>query len=93
VTVEITLGSLYPPARHAWWGNRETEEVRSLKETVRVTVNGLPALSAALGTFESSPFDVTVGGNLLGASSCALEFSGKILAAERTPAPAAVNAR
>lgn len=93
MTVEVTMGSLYPPARHEWWSQRDSRELRYLKENLRVTVNGVPTLSAALGTFESSPFDVTIGRNLLGASSCALEFSGKILSAKRSPAPAAFNAR
>jgi hypothetical protein len=83
--VEIALGSLYPPAADSWWKKFPGVDVHAVKSRIAVSVNGRSALDAPLSTYESSAYDVTIGTNLLGASTCSTTFTGKILATERLP--------
>jgi hypothetical protein len=45
-------------------------------------------LDAEQPTFDSSPYDVTIGRNAIGGSTCVYEFSGGIKSVSRRPLPA-----
>jgi hypothetical protein len=73
-TVEIHSGALLPPPGHPWAKELAPES----RDRVRVLVDGRPVLEANRPAFPSSPFDVVVGFNPIGASSSEYAFSGKI---------------
>ncbi len=78
-TVEIHSGALLPPPGHPWAKGLTLES----RDRVRVLVDGRPVLEGNRPAFPSSPFDVVVGFNPIGASSTGYAFSGRITAVER----------
>lgn len=86
--VEITMGSLYPPRGHVFWKDYSPEEVERLKRTVQIKLDGVVVMEHEQEAYESSPYDVRFGRNILGGSTCGYEFSGEILATERMPVTA-----
>jgi hypothetical protein len=66
---EISMGSLYPKSK--------------VEHGVRVTVDGQLVLTSDQDTYDSSPFEVSVGRNPIGGSSCVYAFTGKILELSR----------
>ena len=86
--VEITMGSLYPPRGHVFWQNYSSDDVERLKRLVQIKLDGVVVLEHEQEAYESSPYDVRFGRNILGGSTCGSEFTGEILAAERLPVTA-----
>lgn len=86
--IEISSGSLYPPEDHPMMAHRPVDERRMLKERLQVRLNGTVVLDVPQPAYESSPHDVVLGRNSIGASSCGYLFSGEILEASRRPFPA-----
>jgi len=86
-TVEIQVGSLFPPPDHVLLAGRDSAQVEELKKRVRVLLDGEVVLDAIQPTYESSPYDVLVGRNAIGGSTCSYQFSGEIISAERQPLP------
>ena len=80
--LEVSLGSLLPAADKA---GLAPGRFSALKGTVRLSLDGTPVLNADHDTYESSPYDVTVGINAIGGSTCGYAFSGRILSVEREP--------
>jgi len=70
----ISIGSLFPA------GGRG-EGVQH----ARVEMDGAVVFDGDQDTYDSSPYDVAVGVNPIGGSTCAYAFTGRILGAERIP--------
>lgn len=85
--LEVTMGSLYPPRGHVFWKDFEAAEIERLKRLVQVRLNGVVVLEHEQEAYESSPYDVRVGRNILGGSTCEYEFTGELIKAERLPPP------
>jgi hypothetical protein len=85
--LEVTFGALLPPEDNAALAALPRDRRRALKERLRVVLDGRVVLDAVQDTYDSSPHDVVVGRNPIGASSCGYAFSGEILAVERLPLP------
>jgi hypothetical protein len=71
-TVGISIGSLFPAAEHD--ANRQR---------ARVELDGLAVIDREQDTFDSSPYDTTIGTNAIGGSTCASAFTGQIVAVHR----------
>lgn len=81
--LEISIGSLYPPADAIVFANRPAAEVARLKERVVITLNGQTVIDSAGSAFESNPLQVNLGGNAIRATTAGLRFTGEILSSER----------
>lgn len=81
--LEISLGSLFPPAGDPLFAGMPMARVQELKRTVAVILDGNPVLHAAAASFDSNPRQVTVGRNLIKGSSCSPAFTGTIIQADR----------
>lgn len=73
-TVQIAMGALLPSAANGPPAQR-----------LRVLLDGAPVLDADQDTYASSPYDVTVGRNAIGGSTCSYAFTGRILEVARLP--------
>lgn len=92
MVVEISLGSLWPtdlsdPA----WEDLPLARRTELQETVTVKVDGQVVLSHHVRPHPSTPAQVEVGANRIGASTCEPEFIGRLLSFERVLPLAAVS--
>ncbi|CAM9336912.1 unnamed protein product, partial [Phaeothamnion confervicola] len=85
--VEIQMGALFPPAGHVLLSSLSPAEVARLKRRVRVVLDGEVVIDAEQATFDASPYDVSIGRNPIGGSSCVYGFSGEIKSATRLPVP------
>lgn len=86
-TLEIRMGSLYPPAHHVLWSALTPEEMTRLKRRVQMSLDERIVLEANYDAYESAPYDVTVGRNIIGASSCSSVFTGELREIVRLPLP------
>lgn len=75
-TVQIAMGALFPPAANGPPAQR-----------LRVLLDGDAVIDTDQDTYASSAYDVTVGRNAIGGSTCSYAFTGRILKVERVPAP------
>jgi hypothetical protein len=73
-SVRVSMGSLFPPAPHD-----------SQPERARIDLDGSPVLDVEQDTFDSSPYDVSIGINPIGGSTCSYAFTGKIELVAREP--------
>lgn len=87
--VEIQMGALFPPPGHVLLSRLPPDEIPRLKNRIRVVLDGEVVLDAEQPTYDSSPYDVVVGRNAIGGSSCVYGFSGEIKSTTRLPLPAA----
>jgi hypothetical protein len=83
--IEIHLGSLFPPRGHVLFADWDRDAIDRAKDHVRILLDGRTVLDRRLSTYESSPYDVTVGVNAIGGSTTAPVFSGQILGVDRLP--------
>lgn len=86
--LEIQTGALFPPPGHVLLSPLSTAGIANLKRRVRVVLDGEVVLDAEQATYDSSPYDVFVGRNVIGGSTCGYEFSGEIKSVTRLPLPA-----
>ena len=86
--MEIQMGALFPPTGHILFSELKVPQVEGLKGRVRIVLDGEVVLDAEQPTFDSSPYDVFIGRNAIGGSTCIYEFSGEIKSASRLPLPA-----
>ena len=77
-TMEIEMGSLYPPADHPYFDGMPAEEVARLKRKLSVTLDGREILSGDYTFYDSSPGDVSVGRNPV-SSAFGKRFTGQVL--------------
>ncbi len=73
-TIEIGMGALLPK-----------EAGGPQAQRLRILLDGAVVLDAGQDTYDSSPYDVTVGTNAIGGSTCGYAFTGRILSVERVP--------
>jgi hypothetical protein len=86
--VEISAGALLPAETHSLLAGQPPALRQAMKERVRLSLNGRIVLDAVQPTYDSSPYDVVVGRNTIGASSTVYAFSGRVLDVTRIPLPA-----
>lgn len=86
--VEIAAGALLPAENHALLAGQPPALRQAMKERVRLSLDGRLVLDAVQPTYDSSPYDVVVGRNPIGASSTVFAFTGRILGVTRIPPPA-----
>ncbi len=75
-SLEISMGSLFPTGARS-----------AVKDRTRISLDGATLLDADQATYDSSPYDVSLGRNTIGGSTCAYEFTGQILGSSRDPVP------
>jgi hypothetical protein len=68
------MDSLYPPAPG------DTQPRRA-----RIELDGVAVLDVEQDTYDSSPYDVAIGTNPIGGSTCGYAFSGRLLSVKRGP--------
>jgi len=74
--IEISLGSLYADRKPGpGWDQAALKRLRS---TVRVRVNGRTVLNHAGESYPTTPAQIRIGENPIGASSCSEKFTGRI---------------
>jgi hypothetical protein len=83
-TVEIQMGSLYPPVEHPYFDGMAPAEIARLKRTLRVVLDGREILSGDYSFYDSSPGDVSVGRNPV-SSAFGKTFTGQVLNISRGP--------
>ena len=83
-TVDVEMGSMYPPASHPWFRPLLPVQAARFKHRVTVRLDGQEVLSGEVPCFESDPRDIRVGRNLTGALVDPA-FTGSILQARRIP--------
>jgi len=87
--LEVELGSLYPPAEHPCFAELSRAQMRLLKRTVRVSLNGITVFHASADFYDASPGQVFIGESRLWPAMAAGRFSGRILATRTRPLPLA----
>ncbi len=81
-TLEIEMGSLYPPVEHPFFDGMDRADVTRLKRTLRVVLDGRQVMSGAYDFYDSSPGDVSVGANPV-SDAFGRRFTGKIMSVSR----------
>ncbi len=84
-SIEIRLGSLYPPLEDRQWADTPAAVRAQRVNTMELRLDGKVVLRAALPSHPTTDAEITVGLNQIGGSNCAEKFSGNILARERLP--------
>ncbi len=76
--LRVEMGSLYPPAAHPYYDGMPANQARQRQRTVRITLNGKPALYRKVELYDavSSRPDI---GTSAGRAAFKKPFSGKIL--------------
>ncbi len=89
--LEIQMGALFPPAGHVLLSELNTNQIEQLKTRVRLVLDGAVVMDIDQPSFESSPYDVFIGRNAIGGSTCVYEFSGDIKSVSRLSLPATIH--
>jgi hypothetical protein len=80
--IEITMGSLFPPADHPYFDKKDNAEKTRLKHSLKVVLDGHELLSGRYDFYDSSPGDVSIGLNPV-SEAFGRRFTGQILHDER----------
>ena len=89
--IGIAAGSLYPPSSHPFLSGWSAADVQEARETLHVTVDGVPYLMARQQFFETSPGFTTFGENNV-SNYIEHKFTGEILSLRYQPlAPPVVD--
>ncbi|HEX3728240.1 MAG TPA: hypothetical protein VHV47_00415 [Opitutaceae bacterium] len=72
--LEVSMGSLLEPS-----------SAFRASQHISVRLDGKSVLELRGSTYRSSPYDIQIGYNVIGASSCEYAFTGSILSQERVP--------
>jgi hypothetical protein len=75
-TIEISLGSLYPPGDTGVWRDRAW-----------VRVNGSILIDQKADFYPAKPDEIYIGSNPLGGSTCGGKFTGTFMSTERMISP------
>jgi len=86
-TIEVHMGALLPPPGHALWGSLPSDRIEQMRRRVRILLDREVVLDTEQATYEASPYDVLIGRNAIGGSTCGYEFTGQIKSAQRLPLP------
>lgn len=81
-TMEIEMGSLYPPIEHPFYDAMPQAEISRLKKTLRITLDGREILSGTYDFYDSSPGDVSIGRNPV-SEAFGRRFTGQLLEISR----------
>jgi len=82
--LEISIGSLYPPADDIVFAGVPTRQVAEVKRRVLVKLNGETVIDSVADSYEATPDQVIIGANRISGTSSGPRFSGQILSVERT---------
>lgn len=82
-TLDISIGSLFPPAEDVVFVGRSAAQIAAVKDRVIVKLNGQTVIDDEGTCYDSSPSQVMIGKNTIHGTSAGLVFMGKILATER----------
>lgn len=85
-TVDVEMGSFYPPIEHPYFDDMDPAEIGRRKRTLRVSLNGREVLAKQFDFYDSSPGDVSVGHNPV-SDAFGRVFTGRIVLAERLRGP------
>ncbi|HTX65949.1 MAG TPA: hypothetical protein VMD31_09275 [Opitutaceae bacterium] len=85
-TVDVELGSLYPPATHPFFAGMTPAAIDAYRQYCRVTFDGQVVLELTSAFYDSSPGRIGIGVNPV-SPAYGREFTGKILAVRRLPPP------
>ncbi len=83
-TLDVVLGSLYPPAAHSWFDRMLPQQAATLKRRLRVRPDGREVLAADTPFNESGRGDVLVGRNPPG-FIVEKKFTGEVRQVRRVP--------
>ena len=83
--IEISLGSLYPPAADPAWGGLPAAIRHDRRDQLRVRLDGAVVLDAPWAAYAAPAGDIVVGENRIGGSTCDPTFTGRIFWARRPP--------
>jgi hypothetical protein len=79
-TVMIQLGSLYPPAEHAYWNTPQGRGAADTRNRLRVFLDDRVALEGVVATYDASPLRRMIGRNPY-AQNMGRDFTGQVLGA------------
>ncbi len=85
ITVELECGALLPPSAHPMFAEWTKRQQAIASRDLRVRLEGVEVLSAALGCYESTPADLIVGRMRFSSGGVQAEFTGKVLKIDKTP--------
>jgi len=83
--IEVLSGALLPPQEDPLWDGREPAEAERLRNRLEVRLNGQIVFTSDFAPYSNASGELSVGANLIGASSSEPRFSGQILLVERMP--------
>lgn len=82
-SLEVDLGSLYPPGAHPFFDPFSRGDRTLIRRTASVKLDGVPVLTARVAFYDASPGDVYVGINPLWPAASEPRFNGIITHIER----------
>jgi hypothetical protein len=81
-SVEISIGSLYPPDNHPWWSQHGGAPAHDLRQRVWVKLNETTVLDTSFAAHPAAPETFKAGQNVIGGSTCSEKFAGELHRAE-----------
>lgn len=81
--LEVTMGSLYPPAEDRLWLAHPAARRDALKAKIRVRLDDVVVLDAEAPTYDVQPDQITLWRNPIGGSSCRVNFTGTMVKSGR----------
>jgi hypothetical protein len=88
--IGIEAGSLYPPRTHRYFARWSEARIDAAKQTLRVTVDGVPYLDVPEVFYDAPPGSVSFGENRL-SEYAGRKFTGQLLEVRREALPPAVE--
>ena len=86
ITVDLECGALLPPAAHPMFMDWTDEEQATASRILSVRLDGAEVIVAAIGCYESTPADLLVGRMGFTGGGVQVNFTGKVIRIEKTPA-------
>lgn len=83
--MEIGLGSLYPPEPHPFFDTLARGQMRLLKRTATISLDGKPVFRGSSAFYDASPGQVYIGENHLRPTAMTGRFSGEVVELGRQP--------
>ena len=81
--LEIRSRTLFPPSDDPEWKHRDPAQSEQLRKGFEVKLNGRTVFTTEITPYSNDSGELTIGRNLIGASSCETSFSGQFLLVER----------
>lgn len=83
--MEIDLGSFYPPEAHPFFDSLSLAQMRWLKRSVAITLDGAPVFRGTFSFYDASPGQIYLGENPFAAPGEPARFRGRVAYRGRTP--------